>query len=148
MNNEVYYNTETLNKMTDKLTYYTPELNEITEGFYYEVIQPGSEEWVPYKFKSHQSLDVARVGIKHGYIRVPHLTKKDIERQGYKFQKENFGFKRLSMDSGVHIKCNFLTHHFLIEKTEIFGEEEVSTLFNGKIRNNNELETILKLIGL
>ena len=76
--------------------YFTPDIEDVTLGYAFEfcsLINPHTPEWVsmtllknnPYRFENSKgSLEIMQSNIEKGYIRVPYLTKEQIEAEGWK----------------------------------------------------------------
>ena len=141
-------------------TYYTPDIEEFHVGFELEVkdtnIDIGPDVWG----KGVYSLDdfpegtswSLRAVLPQGIIRVKHLDREDIEKEGFCSNRPYDGmfrskkhFKHGSIDDYV-LNLDFNSENGWVEISFVthWGFEDI---FQGKINNISELRMILKMVG-
>lgn len=127
-----------------KEEYYIPDIEDIHVGYEYELASDDAKtNWQPtIQGRDFEGLDFY---INEGYIRVPFLTKKQIEAEGWKM-KDKYN------DSNRFIKDNYIIFYYykehlltIIMKRE--NKEDVS-IFGGECKDINTFRYILKLLKI
>lgn len=145
--------------MKDK--YYTPELEEFHIGFRYE-LKESRDKWYRHVLDADDYITHAGVDYNHfeenmihyrleGHIRVKHLDRKDIEELGWKYREG-----RKIQDSFV-IEGRGSSGHWILWLNEKKGTISIwdcvkelcfYPISGVKVKNYNELKTIMKQIGI
>lgn len=147
--------------------YYVPEISEFHVGFRFQV-KDLDDDLVNTVWRDDEVLDWSSFVVFHDYIkkgdiRVPYLTKEDIEAEGWDFDN-NMGEEPGDGDIGFVLEpCkpfeptpspyiqyvlmyNTKTHFAVIERIVDCGSGREDMLFRGKIKNRSEFRRILKMI--
>lgn len=156
------YKSEIANK------YYTPTLEEIKIGLEYQFCSglenptEDEEDWTnfvfgesdPYDFDIdgwHQHLKDA---IERKLIRVPYLSKEDIEECGWRFSKIEAGttlhfftFKATDLEYCMDFDPNFKGKIWL-RIYDIAGDFEEMNFFSGSLNNKSELRILMKWLNI
>ena len=151
--------------------YYQPDLTEFHIGFRYEYITV-EDIWVDDVFGIDHPFDTEPMGLDiikkicknvPDNLRTKLLNKTDIEELGFKFECNDFHPDWENVDTYILIKNNkiedyeydeddnIFLHHFKTNNLIIIDDGasyEEFTYFKGTIKNYNELERILKQIGV
>ena len=126
--------------------YFTPDIEDIHVGYACEELRNGNWEFlnIPY----NECLDDLYNQCLNNFIRVPYLTKEDIEDEGW---------ERYHMD-GTYIKDNYILNfdfatglnRLNIHKKPETGKNVTShdMLFNSKCKCINDFRKIIKLLGI
>jgi hypothetical protein len=146
--------------------YYIPEISEFHVGFEYEQISRLGETWCEMISTTAEDLDAVETEIGMEYVRVPYLTKEDIEAEGWRhemtFDKEETykGEYPTQIDFEINdtykIGGGFLTFTPELHEVKIITVDKGfnrdgpnhSVKFNGIIKNKSEFKRILKMIGV
>ena len=150
--------------------YYTPTIEDIYSGYEYERKKYGKWEKVTefsndYEYDDNPHYEIMK-DIENGNIRVPFLTKEQIEEEGWKFNYlgKNDWFKgnipilpynEVDYPFELWFKLDKYWLGFyksihkivILEKSEEYPEGE-SVLFKGTIPSINEFRYISKLLGI
>jgi formyltetrahydrofolate hydrolase len=141
--------------------YYTPELGELYFGFSFEVYNSndryffeGAEGW--YK----ASMDFGVLGnlinlqrlILDKQVRVPYLTKEDIEAEGFKKVGDQFESIKTYLGIGTgddkKLCIYFDEEDYMVDIWYRSNRGDLYTKFEGVIKNKSEFRKILKMIGV
>lgn len=137
--------------------YYTPDLEEFHLGFRYEsgnkAIKGTSTEW--YKDEIEETYELESVG-DYQEVRVKYLDRKDIEELGWKYDGEIFNGNMLEFyhpnegDDDYSRKLQFPKDiDRLIEEGIAIGSGYFDFCGdNYRLKNYNELKTLMKQIGI
>ncbi len=151
--------------------YYTPSLEEFHLGFRYEYkstydptyLKNTNGEWAKRVFENyingregeHEWLDI-------NIVRVKYLDRDDIEELGWVYKGNHWFYKQdkyyefnIDEDSSYFLHA----HHYLSEEpvrysiingspTHLYGLSDSSYVFDGEIRNYNELKFIMERVGI
>lgn len=132
-------------------SYYTPSIEEFHSMFRFHILREGKYEPFTFDYKTMWRWgrnNTLYIGVEEGTIKVKHLDQEDIEELGWVFSL---------IDSDIY------DHYYFYKGTETFllkhyveggivriihksGVESSHVLFFGRIRNYNELATVLSQI--
>lgn len=136
--------------MNDK--YYTPSIEEFHVGFRYQShVDPRTDNgWDDEEVDRHSIIYPLKVDSDVDY-RVKYLDDDDIEELGWeKCGKKSFKLlKSFKLDSGYLYETEY--NLILVDRAKSIIELQDSngnTLFNGKIKNYNELKKIMEWTGI
>lgn len=122
--------------------YYTPRIEDIRVGYEYESLQKqqdGTEKWIPNKIIRKYDLEADWEGwLYYNIIRVPYLTREQVESEGWKYNGNTFEKNRCRLDfvaSEEHCELSIDDMHD-------------SYLFQGTINSVNEFRTLIKWLGI
>ena len=137
--------------------YYIPETSDFYEGFQYEILintySPPNftlsrSEWVKESFDDLTSEENYRLNriLSDKAIRVPYLTKEDIESEGW----EEIGHRTYKKETkrGNLIFTNCIGHEFFSDISRERDTTDPKCLFSGQIRCKNDLKLIMKLLNI
>ncbi len=147
--------------MTNK--YFTPDIEDIRVGYECEMLN-GYGEWKPFKFEKY--LYYEGVGVDFGKMRVPYLTKEQIEAEGWEaarekspFTGEQYKFRKIigEKETGVFNQDHIYTLEYYGQGTQnlkIHLEWESSCnkfngyMFCGTCKDINTFRYICKLLNI
>lgn len=118
--------------------YFTPDIEDIHAGYECELLI--YDKWEPNIVKPYTALESVVRCIKDQIIRVPYLTKEQIEAEGWEEHSSNFFKKDLIM-----LQIDLEEYNILIRKGSWFPEE---TLFKGNCKDINTFRKIIKLLNI
>jgi hypothetical protein len=121
--------------------YFIPDIEDIYIG--YELEHLSANGYIETKFEINSSLHALQELIKLNQIRVPYLTKEQIESEGWKFDY-NLG------DFDYYIKTVNDTNYELefCYKERININEYKFTLYHGECKDINTFRKIIKLLEI
>lgn len=133
--------------------YYTPSVDEFHNGFRYEesksAIATASTEW--YKFEYDIESELPR----NCEFRVKYLDKSDIEELGWIYKGKHHAYKEddwfeISRDkyTSYYLLIQYGMPNFSIMLDAKGGFSIDSCIFNGNIKNYNELKKIMEQLGI
>lgn len=138
--------------------YYTPDLEEFHVGFRYEegdkATRGTSTLWTKTQIKG--SYEIVDIGVWEE-VRVKYLDREDIEELGWAYKGNHWFYKRdeyyeMIIDEYtsyfLHIYNDSNTLAILLSSNGSYSLEGSTRLFDGKIKNYNELKTLTKQIGI
>lgn len=135
--------------------YFTPDIEDLHIGYECEEHTPYStDEWskvIIEDFGSESDFDLQRCRdfIFMDKIRVPYLTKEQIEAEGWKFIKKHPGTECCDFEMGKYyldVDFDFRENiHLRIYDGEYENE---FNYFSGKCKDINTLRKIIKLLGI
>lgn len=147
--------------------FYTPDITDIRIGYELESHEWGCDEqgipelnydrWVPEKITASNLETIMKYGFHKAIIRVPYLTKEQIEAEGW-----------IHKEGCLYIKGNEQEHHFYIkypyttlkpnpliimewtpsDPNEVWSLSCRQCRFEGECKSINEFRYILKLLGI
>lgn len=142
--------------MSTDVKYFTPEIEDIRVGYECEISDSGiTPIWTKYVV-SHSALNNEKptvipsraVDMLENYfpkrVRVPYLTKEQIEGEGWRYSKDNYDyweFDKWELEFSYHTK----THMMEIWKG---GQKPPMCLFYGEIKDINTFKYICKLLKI
>lgn len=128
--------------------YYVPDLTEFRVGFRYEVPVYGGN-WELHDFEKKVLTDLKDITIELlPYVRCKYLDESDILELGFvKVKETNY---QKSLDNENFYEIQYDEDGLVIElwKRKTDTLYDCFTLFRGQVKNYNELEVILKQIGV
>jgi len=142
--------------------YFTPDITDIRVGYECECLWCCAEprEWKLIKITAEDNMNTIELPIEEAIyrvidneIRVPYLTKKQIEAEGWKFVESNKAINILTFKIIVNDHSWYELDYFtdsktlLITKYYIHGDEDLG-LYNGECKEINTFRYILKLLGI
>lgn len=134
------------------MEYYTPSIEDIRVGYEYERYIPDTEEKYEKLTLKLNNLEQIQFlmncynqGLQDGWIRVPYLTKEQIEAEGW-----------VEVFEGVYSKTVGEFHYYLdfsngltkITRIKDLRKDKTFVLFQGSCPSINELRYISKLVGI
>jgi len=135
--------------------YYTPDITEFYVDFEYLFRRSIGLPYETFKLTEVANFQKIKEALTEGLVKVPYLSKEDIEEEGFIFDIEvNQGneliFKKPLNDRQwleVEIPSTFDNDD---KKTAIYRCDVVGSepLFHGLIRNKSEFKRVLKMIGI
>lgn len=126
--------------------YYVPDLTEFRVGFRYEVPIYGGN-WELHGFEKKVLTDLKDITIELlPYVRCKYLDESDILELGFK-QTNSYSFEKIVDNTTVIIDYTRLKETPYVQIFFVF-EGNQSVRFTGRVKNYNELEVILKQIGV
>lgn len=153
------------NILTDKQEYYTPELSDFYEGFEFEILYPNNK-WVKQVYgKSIKHMELQQFSddldkIAHAIVRVPYLTKAQIETEGWKFKGKSVDLwweKEGTFDTGSFRVYKIIMHYGMKGhignqdlKMHIYAEDQGTEydLFRGEVKSINEFRKLQNWLGI
>jgi hypothetical protein len=151
-----------MEKMENK--YFTPNIEDVTLGYTFEfcsLINPHTPEWVsvtllknnPYRFENSKgSLEVMQSNIEKGYVRVPYLTKEQIEAEGWEECTLNDNEQALLLFSKNGYDLRIYEDYIYRFSEVMVGAGMMpcwdKVLFEGKCKDINTFRTICKLLNI
>lgn len=145
------------NSMENK--YFTPDIEDIRVGYEYEQ-HFETEDWQPSVYsETHANLFNFKCWIKLGRIRVPYLTKEQIEVEGWEYQTTNKIRNWYEIESpenggnwyGYYIYKAQLIHDSEMKYVKIsfcFDCANWETVFEGECKDINTLRSVMKLLRM
>lgn len=124
----------------EEVKYFTPSIEDIRVGYEYELFV--DNEWKPF-IMSLKHFTFLEGDLKKGY-RVPYLTKEQIEAEGYRFEKDNYGMLEFSK---WETEIRYWPDR---KKLHVFetGQKPPHELFYGECKDINTFRYICKLLGI
>ena len=154
----------------EKEKYFIPEISDLFVGYECEIINYASNNYNKDKstckwnklvlkkehlFSSYDGssfLETCVSCLNFGELRVPFLTKEQIESEGWKKTWENIKDIDDNEDCGYKLSSKDNIWHIIFEPNNknmlIFKNNEGSHYFNGKIKSINEFRTIMKFLEI
>lgn len=136
--------------------YYVPDVSDLFIGYEFEQDsegRPGYPDWLPNcKVDDGDDLEYIRTG--EWKIRTPYLTKEQIEKEGWRYNKysSNFGdfenFLKKGLVDGVEYELELTFKNEIVTIGYDCGEFYNSNIFVGKCPSINEFRKICKLLGI
>lgn len=141
--------------------YYTPELSEFHHLFEFEIHNSKGRYFVPGIKEGWYStyMDFGILGdiqnlqklILDKQVRVPFLSKEDIEAEGCTFVDEGEYKIDAYFSKKVEFKQGIIEYRIRLwghNKVNIWSEDTNSTYFEGVIKNKSVFKQVLKMIGI
>ena len=130
--------------------YFTPDIEDFHVGYECEIYE--NEQYVSYVISHIIVGGNTRIDIPDGRhwsiqnkLRVPYLTKEQIEAEGWKYLSEGYTEHQAFYKDDFQMSC-FYDKHLL----KIIKKESLKTivLYQGSCRCINDLKKIIKLLGI
>jgi hypothetical protein len=121
--------------------YFTPDIEDIHAGYECELLLYA--EWDPITVKPYTALESVVKCIKDKIIRVPYLTKEQIEAEGWKETSINHYTKK---DIFLKVYIGYLHDDILSFRISIYNAE--GTLFKGECKDINTFRKLCKLLHI
>lgn len=138
--------------------YYTPELWEFRDGFRFET-NVSEDSWLKITLNYKTMLSWAKtnsiyLGLQYGHFRVKALDRYDIEELGWKYVEDDVFI--LTSEGGSSSRFGSTPYLEIMENGTILITRGFSSymgipqgiVFKGYLKNYNELEFIMKRIGI
>jgi len=133
----------------EKEKYYTPEIEDICIGYEYEITN--GYEWVKKVFSKEDLKSFLYEKLENGIIqeqiRVPFLTKEQIEQEGWENITKSFQEPEIFVATHNSSQWRQLVYRFSDKKLEII-EVDNSCIFYGECKSINEFRKICKLLNI
>jgi hypothetical protein len=136
--------------------YYTPTIEEFHHGFLFEIkegyLTYPCGEWFGQMFDKSDSLKHIESQIEQEQIRVPCLTDKDIEAEGFDHDEaigefiSHKTYLGISTGDDKKLRIFYNPEDFYIEVYYVSNRGDEFTKFEGFVKNKIELQKILKMI--
>ena len=123
--------------------YFTPNIEDLHIG--YELEHLSATGYITTKFEIDSSLPALQELIKLNQIRVPYLTKEQIEAEKWEYLSEGYIGHQSFYKDDFEMSC-FYDKHLL----KIIKKEKVKTvvLYQGRCKCINEFRKIIKLLEI
>ena len=123
--------------------YFTPDIEDFYVGYDCELLI--FDKWELTTVKPYTELRSVDKCIKDKVIRVPYLTKEQIEAEGWKYLSEGYPEHQAFYKDDFQMSC-FYNKHLL----KIIKKESLKTivLYQGSCRCINDLKKIIKLLEI
>jgi len=155
-----------------KEKFFTPNIEDIHVGYEceyqdnygFESFNNGEETWIPIKIKLKDDegaytsqLEDILIGMDDGYqpVRVPYLTKEQIEAEGWYKINNNYPIQTFKhpIDVDVEVIYNYDTNYLFITIPGkiMFTEPNIeyrANKFSGECKDINTFRKIIKLLGI
>ena len=126
--------------------YFIPDIEDIHAGYECELLI--FAKWEPNTVKPYTALESVGKCIKDKVIRVPYLTKEQIEAEGWSKAKAPIVTIKHDFYEIPYIKDNFrIDYNFKNNLINILENNGVN-LFYGKCKDINTFRKIIKLLGI
>jgi len=122
--------------------YFIPDIEDIYIG--YELEHLSANGYIETKFEINSSLHALQELIKLNQIRVPYLTKEQIEAEGWEYEKEIKTVQCYDKEN-IFIAYSEKTHRMLIRK---HNNETWKTIYFGRCKDINAFRKIIKLLEI
>jgi hypothetical protein len=122
--------------------YFTPDIEDIYIGYVLEHLS--ATGYIVTKFEIDSSLPALQELIKLNQIRVPYLTKEQIEAEGWEYEKEIKTVQCYDKEN-IFIAYSEKTHRMLIRK---HNNETWKTIYFGRCKDINAFRKIIKLLEI
>ena len=135
--------------------YFTPDIEDIHAGYECELLI--FDKWEPNIVKSYTELRSVDECIKDKVIRVPYLTKEQIEAEGWEliqiYPKGACIFQKGTKEEGCELTCDFTEHRVHFTKLYFYGldDEYTRTKLTWRsleCKDINTFRKIIKLLGI
>ena len=139
--------------------YYSPSIEEFRVGFRYELLK--NDEWIAEVVSEDtitlgdydRNTDLYPILYNHVKVRVKYLAKSDIEELGwlscgYDKDGRTFDIYNLTINNCDYYLKDYAAHGYNDIKIMKMIENSSKCLFHGTIKNYNELEMIMKMLGV
>jgi hypothetical protein len=139
--------------------YFTPDIENIHAGYECELLI--YDKWEPNTIKPYTALKSVVKCIKDKVIRVPYLTKEQIEAEGWEITDEGVdsrGDKILYKNCRKELNIFNLKYYLIFNEIEkslniymrksLFDDSIESNLYNGKCKDINTFRKIIKLLEI
>jgi hypothetical protein len=130
--------------MKEEDKYYVPEISDFRIGFEYE-FQGIPKGWHKMIFSEEDNLKTMRYNIEklEDAIRVPYLSKEQIEKEGWKQRVTEDDTWYLGEQRDYDLIKARKSHYYII-----MNNDSDITLFSGEIKSINEFRYICKLLKI
>ena len=122
--------------------YFIPDIEDICIG--YELEHLSATGYIITKFEIDSSLPALQELIKLNQVRVPYLTKEQIEAEGWIYEKEVKTVKCYDKEN-IFLACSEKTHRMLIRKHE---NKTWKTIYFGRCKDINTFKKLTKLLEI
>jgi|694.fasta_scaffold67796_7 hypothetical protein len=135
--------------------YFTPDIEDIHAGYECELLIYA--KWEPNTVKPYTALESVGKCIKDKVIRVPYLTKEQIEAEGWEliqiYPKGACIFQKGTKEKGCELTCDFTEHRVHFTKLYFYGlDDEYTrtklTWSSLECKDINTFRKIIKLLGI
>lgn len=118
--------------------YYTPNPEDLFIGYECEIIEI-SEQWIRRTIAHSSEIGSCVMKIDRKHIRVPYLTKEQIENKGWIFYEHT----QYGNQDRFKLKGNEIEHYISLNIIRIFNNRD-EVVFNGVCNSINEFIKIIK----
>ena len=132
--------------------YFTPDIEDLYVGYKLEIKGPHDVDWQPVVLGKdaiwHQFTNLENLGQAMEQLRVPYLTKEDIEDEGWIKAKAPIITIKHDFYEIPYIKDNFRVDYNFRNNLINIIENNGENLFKGKCKCINEFRKIIKLLEI
>lgn len=125
--------------MQMKNEYFIPTLEELHVGYELELEDKFPSEWYEERITKYHSLELLSKWINSKEVRVPYLTKEQIEDEGWEWIRD-FEYR--------YRYGNFRLFYYEDRKAIIDINGYFINIFKGKIKDINSFRKVIKLLGI
>lgn len=134
--------------------YYTPEVSDFHKGFEFEVRISGTDIWVPITLNFPSSIwgfvstkykkdgELIEERIEPDVVRVPYLTKEQIEAEGWEKAMERDYFTKIVNGDEFQLSYQWDNHWGII------FDYDANYVFRGFIKSINEFRKLMEMIAV
>ena len=137
--------------MEEDNKYFIPTIEDFYVGYEFE-FQGIPKGWHKMVFSVEDNLKTFKYNIEHGYIRVPYLSKEQIEAEGWKYfskygkeQEDKFHYNTFEKPNALYITYYYNSHTLTIH-SDLYGDDQV--FFDGECKSINEFRYICRLLNI
>jgi hypothetical protein len=134
------YFTPDIEIMEEHLKYFVPEISDLCIG--YELEHLSATGYIATKFEIDSSLPALQELIKLNQVRVPYLTKEQIEAEGW----EDISTDEIIGLVKTDFVCIFDNKNYTISLTCLGKDKKIG--FAGNCKDINTFRKIIKLLGI
>jgi hypothetical protein len=130
--------------------YYIPTIEEFYVGFEYEYKHPIG--WKKEKMSWESPHEIFSDAIFMKTVRVPYISKEDIESLGWKYDKLENGWLEYKLIKNNKFYTLFKTksNNYIVTLTfeKAPNSNNIYYIFKGKIKNKSELKKLMEQLGI
>lgn len=139
--------------------YYTPTIEEFHVGFQFEYYnelenyagETIDNEKIVFTVNGKYPLEIIEDWVNNELVRVPYLTKEQIEAEGFEYMEVKYGdwlgFKKTNEDRTKTLISYYTDRKISIGIENAWGDE-VFTKFKGTIKNISEFRVLCKQLNI
>jgi len=128
--------------------YFTPDIEDLYVGYKLEIKGKHDTNWQPVVLGKdaiwHKFTNLENLGQVMEQLRVPYLTKEQIEAEGWEYEKEIKTVQCYDKEN-IFIAYSEKTHRMLIRK---HNNETWKTIYFGRCKDINAFRKIIKLLEI
>lgn len=148
------FSTEICGWSEEAMKYFTPSIEDIRVG--YECEYMIGNQFTPFRFSSPYtilgSFSNMQAAIETGHVRVPYLTKEQIEAEGWNHRYNDFTFgvfwRSKNEERNYRLEYDYHSHWLSIEMTDKDDTIIFASKYLGECKDINTFRYICKLLGI